>query len=365
MNSYAFLNSISEFGFWLAILLMLGQLVIRKKVTRNYILAALFLCMAVVIKFTLLLLTGDLITYSWLCQLDRPFGYLIGPLVYLLFLDIIDENFTFSYRDFYHFLPAVSIVFLNIPFYFLSSQEKAQKITQFRDNLIFGFNEYLALIGLLISLVYFMIMIIKGRFLWEYSFLKKQVSARLLLSFIIIFISILVLIAVALIMGNVFLGGFIPFLITFGLVNIFLTTQRFPEFFQDLQKLAVQQKYKKSLLESIDVNSIEIRLKEKMEIECLYKNELLSLKDLAENLEISTHQLSELLNTRYESNFSNFINNYRIGEAKKILSEISDASILNIAFAVGFNSKSAFNRAFLKISGCTPSEFREKTSRKS
>ena len=69
----------------------------------------------------------------------------------------------------------------------------------------------------------------------------------------------------------------------------------------------------------------------------------------------------ELLNNNYQMNFSTFVNQFRIDEAKKILSENPDASILNTAYIVGFNSKSAFNRAFLKLTGCTPREFRTKT----
>jgi AraC-like DNA-binding protein len=68
-----------------------------------------------------------------------------------------------------------------------------------------------------------------------------------------------------------------------------------------------------------------------------------------------------VINERLEMNYSNFINSYRIQEAKILLfaPEKIDDSILDIAYEVGFNSKAVFNRAFKKFTGMTPSEFRK------
>ena len=70
------------------------------------------------------------------------------------------------------------------------------------------------------------------------------------------------------------------------------------------------------------------RLREIMEVEKAFADEELSLKDLAGDLGISPHQLSQILNERIRKNFSTFVNEYRIDEAKKLLVEEPDLHTL-------------------------------------
>ena len=90
-----------------------------------------------------------------------------------------------------------------------------------------------------------------------------------------------------------------------------------------------------------------------------YRNPGLSLNQLAEMVGTSLHSLSMVINEGYDMNFNDFINSYRIGEFKKLVEEdtYKNHTLLAIAFIVGFNSKSAFNRSFKKLEGCTPREF--------
>lgn len=98
-----------------------------------------------------------------------------------------------------------------------------------------------------------------------------------------------------------------------------------------------------------------------------YLDENITIKDLAEELEIPSHHLSIVINNRLNKNFYTFINEYRIKESQQILKDPgnSDASILSIAFKSGFNSKSTFNTTFKKITGLTPTEYRESAIPKS
>ena len=77
-------------------------------------------------------------------------------------------------------------------------------------------------------------------------------------------------------------------------------------------------------------------------------------------MSISSHHLSQILNERIRQNFFDFVNSYRIEEAKRKLVEPATKhySILGIAEEVGFNSKSAFNNAFKKHTNMTPTEFK-------
>ena len=101
-----------------------------------------------------------------------------------------------------------------------------------------------------------------------------------------------------------------------------------------------------------------------MKSERPFLDEDLKLADVADAMHITPHQLSEILNERLGRNFARFVNHYRIEEARRLLSEESDRTVLSIALAVGFNSKSAFNGAFLDFCGVTPSQFRSGQSPK-
>lgn len=96
-----------------------------------------------------------------------------------------------------------------------------------------------------------------------------------------------------------------------------------------------------------------------MEFEDLYLDGKLSLKTLSSMLDITTHQLSEILNSRLNTNFRSFVNRYRINAAKKMLLENEDISILHTTLNCGFNSKTTFNTAFHALEGMTPTKFIE------
>ncbi len=118
-------------------------------------------------------------------------------------------------------------------------------------------------------------------------------------------------------------------------------------------------RYSKSKIKSLDVDSIIKRILEIMEIEKAFSDEDFSLKNLARDLEISTQQLSEILNEKMGKNFNTFINEYRIREAKILLIDDPVRSINSIANAVGFNSNTSFTVTFSKYEGCSPSRYRK------
>jgi AraC-like DNA-binding protein len=93
-----------------------------------------------------------------------------------------------------------------------------------------------------------------------------------------------------------------------------------------------------------------------------YINPDLSLRDLADLLGVYPHYVTQILNTLFNQNFYDFVNTYRIDEAKKLLTDSYKSNkvpILTIAYNCGFNSKSSFNRIFKQKTGLTPSEYRK------
>ncbi len=92
----------------------------------------------------------------------------------------------------------------------------------------------------------------------------------------------------------------------------------------------------------------------------LYRQNDLSLPELAQTLGISVHQLSELLNVHLGVSFYEFINDYRLQFACNLLQNPEcQLRILDIAFDAGFNNKNSFYRTFKDSLGVTPNQYRE------
>lgn len=108
-----------------------------------------------------------------------------------------------------------------------------------------------------------------------------------------------------------------------------------------------------------DLEGLGRRLTALMEVDRLYLDNELNLATLAEKLGIGIHETSFLINETTGESFFNFINRFRVEEAKKLLASprVGELNILGIAFAAGFNSKTAFNTAFKKWTGTTPSQY--------
>lgn len=96
-----------------------------------------------------------------------------------------------------------------------------------------------------------------------------------------------------------------------------------------------------------------------METEKLFVNPALTVQDLADRLQTSGRYVSQSINQHTGKSFYDFVNGYRVAEAKKRLTDETNQTVLAVAYAVGYNSKSAFNAAFRKYTGMTPSEYRK------
>ncbi len=117
----------------------------------------------------------------------------------------------------------------------------------------------------------------------------------------------------------------------------------------------------KKLLDPESADEIQKRLIFLLDVEKIYRNENLSLLTLSEKLNVTPHQLSWVINDKMNQSFSTLINRYRIEDVKKRLADgtKNDSTILQMAFDSGFSTKTAFNRAFKKFTGLTPTQYRK------
>ncbi len=122
-------------------------------------------------------------------------------------------------------------------------------------------------------------------------------------------------------------------------------------------------KYEKSGLAADAARQYEEALLELMENKKPYMSNDLTLSQLAGMLNVSPHNLSEVINRRLNKNFYDLINEYRIGQVKRDLVNPAkkNLKLLSIAFDAGFNSKATFNTVFKQATHLTPSEFRKQS----
>lgn len=120
-----------------------------------------------------------------------------------------------------------------------------------------------------------------------------------------------------------------------------------------------KEKYLSSTLSLSEKESVKNKILSGFAEDKLHLNPDLTLDLLAENISVHSKSVSQVINEAFKCNFFDFVNGYRINEAKQIILKNGNKTILEILYASGFNSKSAFNRAFKKHTGYTPTEFRK------
>lgn len=113
------------------------------------------------------------------------------------------------------------------------------------------------------------------------------------------------------------------------------------------------------ILKDIDTESIKKRLLALMHEEKLFADENISLKMMAKHLSLPSSKFSRFMNMIMHSDFRNFINKFRVEEAKRLLVTDPDLSIKEICYEVGFKSSSTFHDAFKKFTGTSPAKFRK------
>lgn len=116
-------------------------------------------------------------------------------------------------------------------------------------------------------------------------------------------------------------------------------------------------KYANKKIEEAEAESLMAKITALMQTEKLYRDPNLTLGRLAKRLHISPHRLSQLLNDNLEKRFTQFINEYRIEEAKQLLKSDNHLKMEVVAEECGFNSPSTFYTAFKKFTNTTPARF--------
>ena len=361
----------------------LGILILHK---HHQLLANRFLGILMIVYSLLLFyltFTYDRLHYEHPIVLGMLTGLalLIAPLHYLYAKYLVTDIIKFDQKDTIHFIYYVAyLVFLTI--YVLSGQAGTVDYSETELPIRFVIFNWILVIQ---CLSYMVITLLK---LYRYSHGIKNVFSNLdkvklnwLRNITLIFTIglIMFLIENILYLSGIRFANFFDFssviaalmFYTLGYMGL-LKTEVFkePAVSESIHQLTelqsqgnlVREKYSKSGLSMSNAKIIQDRLLTLMEKDTPYADSNLTLNSLSRKLNVTPHNLSQVINIHLGQNFFDLINQYRIEKVKKdiIDPEKSNLTLLALAFEAGFNSKAAFNIIFKKHTGMTPTEFRKK-----
>lgn len=341
----------------------------HRKIQANFFQGLMIVALAACCFEILLCYTGLIIDMLWLVDFSESLAFLIGPSFYLMIVCLINGKAPRIW--YFHFLPAFIWLMLQVPFLIQGNAVKYNAWIgayhpagfTFRKVEESFFNPPYHAEFILAHLTVYVLMgfwIILGAFrkrnqsFWrtEQEAFKKMRSSLLQVLIVTILIFVVKLINKDDTGDHLFAAYMtVPiYLISFQVV-------RQSGFFKQ-PNLVEQQKYKSSSLSQDDQSFILEKLKSLMQLEKPFLRTNFSLPDLASQLNVSTHQLSQVINDGVGKSFFEMTAEYRVEEAKKLLKEKSNIKVEEIAEQVGYNSKSSFNTTFKKLTGKTPSEWR-------
>jgi len=300
-----------------------------------------------------------------------PYSFIFGPSMFLYISFLTAKINTFTKKCFLLYAPFVIFLLINIILYILISKSELPQAVIIMNIIINGGGLFFEGIFYILSLIilYKYINRLKEFFsdidAIKLSFIRTMLIVLIfvILSIFLSFISgynrqeykILDVIAILIGLGLVFGIAFFAVLQPKSLNKIYLIDNALSH-----EDKISKPRYEKFRLPEIKEKEIVKQLIQYMSEKKPYIDENLTLQSLANQLTLSTHHLSMILNIHFNQNFYNFINSYRIDEVKQKLvnPNYNDYNILTIAFNSGFNSKSTFNTMFKKFTGISPKEYR-------
>ena len=127
----------------------------------------------------------------------------------------------------------------------------------------------------------------------------------------------------------------------------------------DISGKQVSEKYAQKKINSTEAKRLLAELGQLMTHEKIYTRSDLKLSDVADQMNISRHQLSQLLNDNLGKGFKPYINAHRVEAACDLLRTENQLSLEGIGYEVGFRSKSTFFTTFKKLKHVTPARYKE------
>jgi len=290
--------------------------------------------------------------------------FLTAPLLYISILYFTSINKKFNKKILWHFLTFAFFLLFRLLFFITGK------------NIEFSYET-----GRIVFFILQITLPLQSLIYWVLSFIKLQKHIKNLcqissstekndliwLKYFLLILALIIVVWFNLVFFSLeYLIQFTPFIYLLSVFFLAYFSLQQKEIFDfsksELNELSSIQIYKKDSPKRVSgnrLNELDEKLRTLTESEKVYLENDLSLPKLAKRLEASCNETSFVINELYEDNFYNFINKYRIEEAKKLLlsEKYNQLNVLGIAYESGFNSKTTFNTTFKKYTGMSPTEF--------
>ncbi len=308
---------------------------------------------------------------------------LLAPLIYFYVKSVTEVGFTFKRKDWRHFIPVG--VYIGIKVFILiydaaqpgfSETQNGYLVENFEWKYLEPFNLVLSSVQMILYLAFSFQLLyvykIKIRHFFSNTYkLELNWLRNFLLLYAFLFVySVFEIIVDSAIVDLNWRQTWWYHLIS-ALVIIYVGVKGyFTDTFRLLEVSVVKGLHGLSKEEHLARNTTEISISTEMreqkemianyfKLDHPYLNPDLTLVQLANDLNMSRSELSEVINKGYQLNFNDFVNQFRIENVKKMIDEgkHEQLSLLGIAFDSGFNSKATFNRVFKKFTATSPSDY--------
>ncbi|MEZ4992456.1 MAG: helix-turn-helix domain-containing protein [Saprospiraceae bacterium] len=322
------------------------------------------------------LLPGGLVAYTRIGFI--PFFMLSGPVLYFYVRSLIGADFHFQRRDVWHLLPFVAVAIFRLIYFPESVSSETFEGSHVKTVI------WAVIILIVVSVVLYWIATMMSLFRHQKNVLNffSNRSEKRSLKWVPLFMLVTLVSHVLFFSGPFLPGAFMDveiqnfwfqqfnmallgyLLLVFGLNQPVIFDWAIGRKTMALPEDPVSEKYVHSGLTSEAMEALANRLIDYLEKERPYTNPDYKLQTMMQDLDSSQQYLSQTINEQLGKNFYQLINEYRVKEFQRLLWEpdSSQFTILGLAYAAGFNSKSSFNRVFKEITGLTPSQYQRRDS---
>ncbi len=369
------LNSLVSVSIFIGVTLFVFLLFKRSQ--KSY--ANIFLAF-IILLYVLCLIPGYLYGGHWLkyvphlSNIGGQLFPLFGPLIFFYTKANTQRGFRLERANAFHLIPFFLFLIADPNFFSSSGAEKIEAYERFLINGIYVGPKWMQLAKVTHGIIYY-IFTIRMIFLYKKHMIETssnidQVYYRWLLFYSsvlmmpLLSITIIVFTQYNMMSITMFALSFSFLIISVYLAILFKPTlfNRFPNRMEPIAVIEEERKkYENSNLQDTQKERLVKKLLDYVEKEKPYLEPELTLGQLSEQVNIPAHYLSQIINEKIEKTFGDFINGYRVEQAKAMLidEQYSHYTIISTAYEAGFNSKTAFYTAFKKFTGKTPSQYRK------
>lgn len=307
----------------------------------------------------------------------------LGPLLYFYVRALTEPEFTVGRHMFWHFVPALVLMFASLPWLHSLSEVQWQtdRGTQTSASYFF-WSSFLPIVGFISLMVYALMSYRKlapyRRLISEHFSAIESINLnwlRVLILFCLATAVTSTVIEVLRLLSGSNLGPRVLVSLVMSVTMIYsigFMGMRQPRIFQprerrepstraDQQRTPRPGKYEKSGLNQQESAILWEKLEQLMDRQQPFLHNGLKLTELAEMLDVVPNHLSQIINTHASQSFFDYINRYRVDRAKELLRDEAHNKmpIVQLALESGFNSQNTFYNQFRKKTGTTPSKYRQ------